>query len=139
MSEYAGLARRFAACFYEVLSLIAIWFFCAFIFVMLNGQIENAAERLLLQITLWVMTGIYLGACWVKTGQTLAAQAWKIKLVNANDNRLVTYKIALIRYALATLSLLFLGLGFLWAFIDKEHLFLHDRLIKTRLVRVSVQ
>jgi uncharacterized RDD family membrane protein YckC len=135
MSEYAGMARRFAACFYELLSLIAIWFFCALVFVMLNGQIENAAERLLLQIALWVITGIYLIACWVKTGQTLAAQAWKIKLVGA-DNRLVTYKTALIRYALATLSLFCLGLGFLWALVDQEHLFLHDRLANTRLIKM---
>ncbi len=65
MNEHAGLVRRLAACFYELLSLIAIWFFCAFVFVMLDGQIESAAERLLLQVVLWVVTGVYLVACWV--------------------------------------------------------------------------
>lgn len=138
MNEHAGLVRRFAACFYELLSLIAIWFFCAFVFVMLDGQIESAAERLLLQVVLWVMTGIYLVACWVKTGQTLAAQAWKIKLVNA-DKTPLTYRKALVRYLLATVSLFCFGLGFLWAVVDKEHLFLHDRLANTRLVKMPVQ
>ncbi|HSR02302.1 MAG TPA: RDD family protein [Methylophilaceae bacterium] len=138
MSERAGLVRRFLACLYELLSLIAIWFFCAFVFVMLNGHIEIVVERLLLQITLWVISGIYLVVCWVKTGQTLAAQAWKIKLVNT-DNTLLTYKKACIRYLLATMSLCFFGLGFLWAVVDKEHLFLHDRLSNTLLIKVPVQ
>ncbi len=138
MNEHAGLVRRYVACLYELLSLIAIWFFCAFVFVMLNGHIEIAMERLLLQITLWVVTGIYLVTCWVKTGQTLAAQAWKIKLVNA-DNTLLTYKKACVRYLLATLSLCCFGLGFLWAVVDKEHLFLHDRLMNTLLIKVPAQ
>lgn len=138
MNEHAGLVRRFAACFYELLSLIAIWFFCAFVFVMLDGQIEIAADRLLLQVTLWLVTGVYLVACWVKTGQTLAAQAWKIKLVNADKSPL-TYKTALVRYVLASVSLFCFGLGFLWAFVDKEHLFLHDRLVKTQLIKLPVK
>lgn len=138
MNEHAGLVRRLAACFYELLSLIAIWFFCAFVFVMLDGQIAIPAERLFLQVALWVMTGIYLVACWVKTGQTLAAQAWKIKLVNADQTSL-TYKTALVRYVLATVSLFCFGLGFLWAVVDKEHLFLHDRLANTRLIKMPVK
>ncbi|MFV1921929.1 MAG: RDD family protein [Methylotenera sp.] len=138
MNEHAGLARRLAACSYELLSLIAIWFFCAFVFVMFDGQIEIVAERLLLQVALWVMTGLYLVACWVKTGQTLAAQAWKIKLMNA-DKTPLTYKTALLRYLLANLSLFCFGLGFLWAVVDKEQLFLHDRLANTRLIKIPVQ
>ena len=31
-------------------------------------------------------------------------------------------------------SLLFLGLGFLWAFVDRDRQFLHDRLAGTALV-----
>ena len=138
MNEHAGLVRRFAACFYELLSLIAIWFFCAFVFVMLDGQIEITADRLLLQVTLWLVTGVYLVACWVKTGQTLAAQAWKIKFVNADKSPL-TYKTALVRYVLASVSLFCFGLGFLWAVVDKEHLFLHDRLAHTRLLKAPVK
>lgn len=138
MNENAGLVRRLAACLYELLSLIAIWFLCAFIFVMLDGQIAIPTERLLLQVSLWVVTGIYLIACWVKTGQTLAAQAWKIKLVKV-DKTSVSYQTALVRYVLATLSLSCFGLGFLWAIVDKEHLFLHDRLANTRLINMPVQ
>jgi hypothetical protein len=28
------------------------------------------------------------------------------------------------------------GLGFIWALVDKDSLFLHDRLLKTRFIRV---
>lgn len=138
MIEHAGLTRRLLACLYELLSLVAIWLFCTFVFVMVHGQVETTMERLALQVLLWVITGVYLIACWVKTGQTLASQAWKIQILN-DDNALLRPRKALIRYILATVSLILLGLGFLWAIIDKEHLFLHDRLIKTKIIKVPVQ
>ncbi|MGJ8618777.1 MAG: RDD family protein [Methylophilaceae bacterium] len=138
MIEHAGLTRRFLACLYELLSLVAIWLFCTFVFVMVHGQVETIMERLALQVLLWVITGVYLIACWVKTGQTLASQAWKIQILN-DDNALLRPRKALIRYILATVSLILLGLGFLWAIIDKEHLFLHDRLIKTKIIKVPAQ
>jgi uncharacterized RDD family membrane protein YckC len=132
MLKNAGLMRRFAASIYELLSLIAIWLLCTFVFVMFFGGADTALERFALQVVLWVVTGVYLMACWVKTGQTLAAQAWKIKLVNA-DGQLLSINQAFMRYVLASISLLVLGLGFLWALVDKDRLFLHDRLSKTRL------
>jgi len=132
MLKNAGLMRRFAASIYELLSLIAIWLLTTFVFVMFFGSAETALERFALQVVLWLVTGVYLMACWVKTGQTLATQAWKIKLVNA-DGQLLSIKQAFMRYVLASISLLVLGLGFLWALVDKDRLFLHDRLSKTRL------
>jgi len=41
---------------------------------------------------------------------------------------------AMLRYVLAWLSLLSLGVGFLWAFFDRERQFLHDRLAGTLIV-----
>jgi uncharacterized RDD family membrane protein YckC len=38
------------------------------------------------------------------------------------------------RYALAWISLLSLGAGFLWAWVDRDGQFLHDRLAGTRIV-----
>ena len=136
MMQNAGLMKRFAASVYELLSLFAIWLLCTFVFVMASGGADNALERLSLQIILWVVTGAYFVFCWVKTGQTLAAQAWKIKLVNAKDSSL-TIQQALFRYVLATISLVTFGLGFLWAIVDKEHLFLHDRFAKTRFIKLN--
>lgn len=136
MTQTASLVKRFAAILYELLTLIAVWLLCTFVFVMFVGNVETATERFCLQIVLWGVTGLYFVVCWITTGQTLAAQAWKIKVVTI-DNRLLSLRQALFRYMLANLSLIIFGLGFLWALVDKDHLFLHDRILKTRLVKVN--
>lgn len=136
MTQHASLVKRFAAIVYELLSLIAVWLLCTFVFVMLIGNVDTATERFSLQIVLWVVTGFYFVACWITTGQTLATQAWKVKVVTI-DNRLLSLRQALLRYGLANLSLFLFGLGFLWALVDKEHLFLHDRLLNTRLIKAN--
>jgi uncharacterized RDD family membrane protein YckC len=46
----------------------------------------------------------------------------------------VTLPRALLRTALATTGYLLLGVSILWAFIDRDRQFLHDRLSGTRLV-----
>jgi uncharacterized RDD family membrane protein YckC len=136
MNNDAGLIKRFAACVYELLALVALWLLCTAIFIMLFGTAETALSRFCLQILLWLATGAYFIRCWVKTGQTLAAQAWKIRLVS-EYNQPLNLSQAIFRYLLATFSLLALGFGFLWAFVDKEKSFLHDRILKTRLIKVS--
>jgi uncharacterized RDD family membrane protein YckC len=135
MNHSIGLIRRFAACVYEFLSLLALWLLCTAIFMMLFDIADTSLKRFCLQLLLWLATGAYFIRCWVITGQTLAAQAWKIKLVNQQGETL-TIAQAMLRYVFATFSMLGFGLGFLWAFIDKEQLFLHDRLLKTRLIKV---
>jgi uncharacterized RDD family membrane protein YckC len=136
MDNQVGLMKHFAACVYELLSLIAIWLLCTTVFIALFGNIETGLERFGLQVLLWIVTGTYVVTCWVTTGQTLAAQAWKIKLVSGQGQSL-TISQAMIRYVLATLSLICFCLGFLWAFVDKKQLFLHDRILKTRLIKVD--
>jgi uncharacterized RDD family membrane protein YckC len=132
----ASLTRRFAACVYELLLLIAIWLVGTALFVALFGGADVGWKRFTLQFTLWLIAGVYFVWCWHKSGQTLAAQTWKIKLVNAQNEKL-TYKQAAIRYALTSASLLAFGLGYFWAMLDKEQLFLHDRLLKTRLINAA--
>jgi uncharacterized RDD family membrane protein YckC len=136
MTQNASLIKRLAASLYELLSLIAIWLLCTFVFVMFSGNVDTAIERFSLQAILWIVTGIYFVVCWIATGQTLATQAWKIKLVNI-DNKLLSIQQALFRYVLANVSLFVFGLGFLWAVVDKEHLFLHDRVLNTRLIKLN--
>lgn len=135
-AQNASLSRRLAACFYELLLLIAIWLVSAAIFVALFGNAESGGKRLGLQLVLWLVSGVYFVWCWHKSGQTLAAQTWKIKLVNA-QNETLNLHISVIRYALASASLLAFGLGYFWGLVDKEQLFLHDRLLQTRLIQIT--
>jgi len=133
--QCASLIKCFSACLYEALALIAIWLFMTFLFMLLFGDVDTIVKQLSLQFFLWAVTGLYLILCWVKTGQTLAMQAWKIKLVNTG-NKCLSIKHAIFRYIMVTMSLSFFGAGFLWALVDKKNLFLHDRLLKTRLVQL---
>ncbi|MBA3697143.1 MAG: RDD family protein, partial [Methylotenera sp.] len=48
----------------------------------------------------------------------------------------LTFKAATLRYVVATASLMLLGLGFLWALIDRDRCYLHDRLLKNRITAV---
>jgi uncharacterized RDD family membrane protein YckC len=62
-------------------------------------------------------------------------QTWQLKLSRGHTN-LLNWPQALIRYALASLSLGVFGLGFVWAVFDREGLFLHDRLLNNRITFV---
>jgi len=44
---------------------------------------------------------------------------------------------AVLRYLIAWPSVLFFGIGLLWAIFDKDHLFLHDRLAGTKVVSTN--
>ena len=128
-----GYFKLLAACVYELLLLIALWFISTWIFVVLYGDATQSYKRFLLQICLWLVTGVYFVCCWRKSGQTLATQTWRMRLVNKDDGVLST-KQAMQRYVLASASACTFGLGFLWAFVDKDRLYLHDRVLKTHFI-----
>lgn len=128
-----SLIKLGACLLYELLTVIAIVFVSAGLFLWIGGDATHGVKRLFLQIFLWLTVGAYFVWCWRKSGRTLAMQAWKLKLV-ADDNQLLGLKIAMLRYVLATLGMVLFGLGFLWAMIDSQHLFLHDRILKSRIL-----
>ncbi len=156
MIQNATRLRLFAACVYELLLLLALWMLFTWIFLSLFGDATHGNKRYYLQFFLWLITGVYFVWCWTKTGQTLATKTWKIKLVSqglANQNFVnqnlanqnlknkqnstLNIQQAIIRYVLASASVLACGLGFIWALVDKDRLFLHDRLLKTRFIRLD--
>jgi uncharacterized RDD family membrane protein YckC len=127
--------RLFASLVYELLILIALWMLVTGIFLGVFGGADSGFKRFILQGLLWIVTGFYFVWQWQKSGQTLPAQTWKFKLVNQQQN-LLDVKTASLRYVLANVSLLCFGLGFLWALWDKNGLYWHDRLLKTKFVVV---
>ena len=131
-----GFFRLLAACVYELLLLIALWFMCAWLFVVIFGDATHSYKRFFLQLYLWFITGAYFVWCWCKSGQTLATQTWRLQLVNEAGTQLST-KQAVIRYALASASAVVFGLGFLWALVDKNRLYLHDRILKSHFISVN--
>jgi uncharacterized RDD family membrane protein YckC len=124
-----GLLRRLASLFYETLVLSAIAFFAAAVFFFASGGQSVTGGALLALQTLFIFSvcSLYLIASWLRGGQTLAMRAWRIRLAGVTPLR------ALLRLGLAAL-LVPSGIGLLWAFLDRERQFLHDRLAGTRLV-----
>jgi uncharacterized RDD family membrane protein YckC len=130
-----SLTKLGACLIYDALVVIALSFACAWVFLWLVGDATHGIKRYALQLFLCLSVGTYFVWCWLKSGQTLAMQTWQLKLVN-QDAQLLSVKVAVARYVLACVSLMLFGLGFLWAIIDRDHLFLHDRLLQTRIIVV---
>lgn len=86
----------------------------------------------------WVLTwvGAYFVYCWTKSGQTLAMKAWRLRVETIDGQRLNLMQ-ASARYLAAVIGLALLGAGFLWMLVDPQRQFLHDRLLRTRVVHAA--
>jgi uncharacterized RDD family membrane protein YckC len=127
------MGRRFLSILYEALLVFATAFLAGVAFYGATGGRLTAEMRPLFQAYLFLVLGIYFIACWSRGGRTLAMQTWKMRIVQ-RDGTPVGVGRAAFRYALAWISLLSLGAGFLWAWVDRDRQFLHDRLAGTRIV-----
>ena len=132
-AQPATLARRALALIYEALLLIAVVFIGSLPFVMLANAVDHGVARLLFQLYLAALTGFYFTWQWRRGGQTLAMKTWRMRLVTRAGTPL-TWGHALKRFTFALPGTLLLGAGFLWALVDREGLFLHDRLAGTKIV-----
>lgn len=134
----AGLARRLGSLVYEALLLAAVIFVAAFLFISLTRYPSRAPVlRPAFQMFLILVSAVYFLWFWLHGGQTLAMKTWGVQLVAARSQPLTLAR-ATLRLALATLGLGLGGASIVWALIDPERQFLHDRLAGTRLLRVKV-
>jgi uncharacterized RDD family membrane protein YckC len=128
-----GIHRRLASMLYESLLLTGI---LALLFLVPNMLVGMFWQLSLPGWAQWlnivVVLGVYFVWLWHRTGQTLAMQTWRIRIVAGNDVP-PSVQQALIRYLLAWPSVLSV-VGLLWALFDRDGQFLHDRLAGTRIV-----
>ncbi|WP_047515150.1 RDD family protein [Methylophilus sp. Q8] len=129
------LIKRYLAVVYEALLLLALALALTAAYVMLLGDASHGWKRLGLRALLWLVMGAYFVRCWVVTGQTLASQTWKLKVVDQHG-QLLDVQQAVMRYVLAGVLLLPAGLTLWWALLDREQQFLHDRLLGSRIIVV---
>lgn len=131
-----GLLRRLGAMAYDILLLLALLMMLSYPYVWLTGGVNPGQfVKTLYQFYLLAICFLFYGGFWIRGGQTLGMRSWRIKLVR-QDGGPITWTIALKRFVFALLSLLCLGLGFLWVLYDRDKLAWHDRLSGTRLVRL---
>lgn len=154
----ASLTLRVAALVYEGVLIFGVAFAAALVALLAVGR-EAAgtdAARHTVQAAVFLALGAYFCWCWTRSGQTLAAKTWRLRVVDG-AGRLPTWRRAIGRY-LAGWTLFvpglvyiaaaqpgragaFLALGvsvvlmLLPALASRQRLLLHDLLSGTRLVR----
>ncbi|HAK50446.1 MAG TPA: RDD family protein [Gammaproteobacteria bacterium] len=128
----ASLIRRFAAMLYDSFLIVALWMISTTLIVafLTEGDEVNGAPY---QIFLYVEVAAFYIYFWHFKGQTLGMQVWKIRAVTERDE-LLTIDECIIRFLCATLSVVSMGLGFLWIFFNQERLAWHDLASRTRVV-----
>lgn len=139
------MLARLLSLFYDLWPMVALWMLLSFAFVSAYGYAGHDARatlapfsplQWLLWICCWLVTGAYAVISWRRGGQTLAMRAWRLQLV-AMDGSRPSWRALALRYVVGTLSLLLGGLGFWWAWVDRERLTWHDRASGTRVVRLA--
>ena len=135
----AGIGRRLLSVIYESLVLIVIAFLSMAVYssvANLNspGTSISGAYTYAFWLFLYLTIGLYFFWCWLRGGQTLPMKTWKLQLADQRGWPISPTQ-ALLRYTIAWLSFLLLGLGFIWAFVDRDKRFLHDRIAGTRILR----
>jgi uncharacterized RDD family membrane protein YckC len=132
--QLASLRLRLMSLAYEVILLVAILFLFSYLFLSLARDAQSGLPRIIFQIYLLSVCGVYFVFCWTRGGQTLPMKTWHMQLVTETGKTLSAGR-AFRRYLFAIPGMLS-GISLLWAPFDRERQFLHDRLARTRLVRV---
>jgi len=128
------MLRRLASMLYESVLLFAVAYFGTWLFQFAAGTLVIDGWRLaMLQLFLVVVFAAYFLWCWLRGGQTLAMKTWRIRLVSRDGHRNLAPKAALLRF-IAALLLVPTLLGMLWALVDRDRQFLHDRLAGSLLI-----
>ena len=152
------LKKRLCSMLYESMLLFGLLFVSTWAFSTLFDQRHALYLRHALEIWLFVVMGGYFVWFWCRSGQTLAMQTWRIRVVTTSGAPL-TRKRAFARYLLCWLWFLpGMALSYAlqlqgamlvllptfniiaWAatiYLDADRQFLHDRIAGTRLVNVT--
>jgi uncharacterized RDD family membrane protein YckC len=137
----AGFGRRFAALVYDAVLLAAL------LMVFTGGALFFTHGAAVVSATAggWVIVyragliGVIAGyytVNWLRSGQTLGMRAWRLHAVDETGKPMML-KAALLRCAFGLLAWAPAALGVLWLYLDPEHLAIHDRLSKTRVVYLA--
>ncbi len=144
----AHLGWRLAAIGYDVMPLIGIWMLVALL-AMVGLQSATGSTDIVmtdavshrewiywiaLRLSLLAATAAYFIISWRRAGQTIGMRAWRLHLVS-NDGSRISQRQAWLRFGMAIVSLLALGIGFLWSLFDQKRRCWHDIVSGTHLIR----
>lgn len=141
--QRALVGWRLLALVYDFFPVLALWMlvsaaFTGAYYAAGHSARENIAPfsalQWLLWLACWLVAAGYAVLSWNRGGQTLGMRPWRLRVV-ATDGGTPTRRALWLRYAMGSVSLLLGGLGFWWAWIDRERLTWHDRVSGTRMHR----
>jgi uncharacterized RDD family membrane protein YckC len=137
----AGFGRRLASLVYDavLLGAILILYTLAALFLAHGAALvpaEVGAWAYVYRAGLIVLLAGYYLLNWLRSGQTLGMRAWHLRAVT-DSGKALPLKAAALRMVFGILAWSPAALGVLWLYLDPEHLAVHDRLSKTRVVRLA--
>lgn len=135
----APLWLRLAAALYDLLPLLGLWFVAGLLALLVTGGAldpHRLSHKLLVQGLLVILSAAYFVLSWTRGGQTIGMRAWRLRVVR-DDGSPVDVPRALLRFAVALVSLVALGAGFWWALLDARRRCWHDRVAGTYMLRMS--
>ncbi len=152
-----SLRRRLACFIYEGVLLFGVVMVPGLIYAVLTRQTHALSGIRGLQVSVFLVVGAYFIVCWSRSGQTLAMQTWRIRLVDQAGGRVsalragLRYLLAWMWFAPALLTLQATGLhgsaatafvaltagvlgygALTWLHPDRQYW--HDAMCRTRLV-----
>jgi uncharacterized RDD family membrane protein YckC len=140
-SNAPSLWRRLIAIIYDSFLVLALIMGVMFVVLPIYSAItgSNTSESVVqldkeLVWLIWLLTPmVFFTIFWLKSGQTLSMQAWRIKLVGFSGEPLTAGQ-CVIRCLGAALSAACLGAGYLWCLVDRNGRAWHDYLSGTELI-----
>lgn len=117
---------------YDGLLVLAIWMLGTLPVVILTG-IGVDPGNLLYKAYLSALAFGYFHLSWSGAGQTLGMRSWRLHLVRDDPTRPML-QVSLLRFSVALLSALCLGLGFFSSLLRPDRRTWHDRASGSRLV-----
>lgn len=121
--------------FYEALLLVGVFGVLVIPLVLFSAATSRAQPIPILRVYVFLGLALYFIWHWHGKRQTLAMRTWHLRIVAADGSRPSLARLAW-RYALAWPSIGFAGIGIIWALIDRDRQFLHDRLAGTCIIFV---
>jgi uncharacterized RDD family membrane protein YckC len=137
----AGFGRRLAALIYDSLllaALLMIYTAGALLFTHGTAVTEQSAGFwwYVYRIGEVAVIGAYYVVNLTRSGQTLGMRAWHLRAVS-DTGKPLKFAAAALRSLYAVLAWAPAALGVLWLYLDPEHLALHDRLSRTRMLHLT--
>ena len=142
-SPSPSLLRRLAALLYDILLVVPLVMLSVALFMgartlLLGPPAENTVVQLdanLVRLVAFATVATFFCGFWLKSGQTLGMQAWRIKLVSTDGGQPSAGQ-EILRCFGALVSAAAFGLGYLWCLVDRNDRYWHDYLSRTRLIMV---